>query len=86
MLRQALEELLESLERINAWERGLGWASTWGSSITGVLSEDWQVGLEGVHDEVCLSLNMRVLADLSHVRTIIGSQGWSLKLQMLLVL
>ena len=84
MLR--LAELVESLERVYTWEGGLSRSDSTCGSIAGVLTKDWKGGLEGVHDEVCLSLNMRVLADLSHVRTIIGSQGWSLKLQMLLVL
>ena len=83
MLR--LAELLESLERVYTWEGGLSRGDSTCGSIAGVLTKDWKGGLEGVHDEVCLRLDMRVLTDLSHSGTIVRSLGWGLEGQMLLV-
>lgn len=80
-----LLESLESLERVYTWEGGLSRGASPCGSIAGVLTKDWKGGLEGVHDEVCLRLNMRVLTDLSHPGTIVRDLGWGLEVQMLLV-
>ena len=90
MLRLALgvlrlDELLESLEGVYTWKRCLSRGGSACDPITSVLTKDWQGGLEGVHDEVSLRLNIWVLTDLSHIGTIVRRLRWSL-VQMLLVL